>query len=210
MTFETIRNFAQEVMENTFSDDYFLMKMNEIRDEIDSERNFEYGTTSQNYSMSTSGQSLPSDFGTELKVVIGDDYSVYNKVQFEDWDIYKQGGFVYTIDYKNELIYFGEGNTGTATLYYNIQPVDYALMTESPSLPVRFHRLYSYKFISDYWIGEDIDEVNKSKGQLYTSKYSRLLGNMKNQDAWRKANSTRSGGYTSDNVYIGNGIIPPR
>jgi hypothetical protein len=122
--------------------------------------------------------------------------------------LYTSSAFIYAIDYTNSLIYFGSSATGTATLYYNKRNTDFAALTETPNYPTRFHRIFAYKFITDYFLGEDIDDVNQGKGVLYNKKYENMLALLKNQDAWRKCNATGRTPSTTEENLIADGIIP--
>lgn len=209
MTTEEIKDYVDSVIEETSADDDFTLRINAVKEEIETDREWEYLKKTQSYTIPalyTTTQALPTDFESAYRVVSSDGYIQYNPIDFADRDIFKDLPYVYYIDYANSAIGFSNGSGDTVTLYYKKETPDLDLISSNPLMPSNFHKMLAYKYIVDYFMGEDTDDVNNIKARMWQNRFQSLFNKMVDWDAKIKSSSTGERPIPSEDYLTSKGI----
>lgn len=165
MTGQEIKEFVEEIADESLSDTLFLNLLNTEKDIVEESRDWEMfkkldssnsATQGNNY---TSGYALPADFRAHHKLFVGRDIE-YTPVRFEEQHLYRNVSHNFYVDIANEQ-FFLLGNVGspdTIYFYYFKTTPEITLLT-SPVWPERFHRLLAYRVAARYMAGVEIDDI---------------------------------------------------
>lgn len=205
MTISNLQDNVATITEEIWSEAEFLIRLNRVVRSVLSAINFSSREYKTAYTTSTSLQALPTNNIQVNKVMSSDGLIEYQRIPFSSQNSF--GTYTYWIDEANSTIYFND-NGQTVNLFWQLQPTDLTISDSLP-LPSQFHDIYLYGVIADYFLGEDVDDVNNKKAQLWASKYEDMKNNLVNWDANIKCNEINSKPqiYTEEYL-ISKGIIP--
>lgn len=205
MTPQEILTRVQNIIDLTIDSNDFLDYLNEAIQEIADERDWKFlesVDTSQTLSSSdswTTMKSLPSDFGKMLGIYV--DNTEYIEVPYEDRHTYKDTSRTYYIDYVNSQFAFN-GNAGasyTVYMYYIKRLTDLSAITDTITLPTRFHRLLQYKVALNYLSYREAEEGNITDKIIarLERRYDKILNDLIQWDAQQQSSSMNYG-----NIYL--------
>lgn len=191
----------------------FLTDANSAREEIEAESQWAFlEGTPQSITLPavsyTTATALTASFA-EIKNVVDSNGNEYREIPFSQREMYKDLPYYYYIDYDNNNVYFTGSGTGTVYIYYTPTGTSFTALTDSPAWPAKYHMLLAYKMIVNYFMGEDLDDLNKAKAlQSWERRFEKMMRNMFDWDARTKCRQTGTGVRTTDDYLISQGILP--
>lgn len=161
MTGQEIKDLAEEILDDSMTDELFLGYLNTAKDIIEDSRDWEFLKALDTSNTASSGtKNLPDAFRKDRKMLIGAGFTEYWPVSFEEQHLYRNTSRRYYVDYSaNTFELLGNiGVTGTIYLYYLKSTPDITLST-SPVWPERFGRILAYMVAAYVMGGVDADDV---------------------------------------------------
>jgi hypothetical protein len=200
MTGQQIYDFFVELVGDSPSDTWFYATVNAVKDVLEAKRQWEYlkKVDSSNVRSASDGwqtaKTLPSDFGTPIKVKVGTGMAEYDFVPFDRLDLKDNDGTC-RLDLANNCFYFNgtAGETGTAYLIYCKATPDITVST-SPVFPSRLHPLLAYE-TAKRWFAKDQSERGLAWNDEHEDDYKSLLGGMEAWDDRIKATTANQNPY---------------
>lgn len=156
--------------------DYLYQLMNDAKNEIEEQRNWEILKEKVNITATTTP--LPSDFNFDTFLTDGS--SKYTKISKEEQNIKNYGSYNYYLDIKNDNIVIVNYNDDTLYLYYQIISPDITATTEWV-FPSRCHTILSYKMAQIYY-ASDAGEKGRSWDDRWDIYYNQKLQKMEMWD----------------------------
>jgi len=192
MTLTEIKAYYESKTEQgTVDDAQFLIDANVADQEIQNELGqptFAEGTP-QTVSIGSgylAGSALNASFA-EIETITDNNGMVYKEKPFSLREVYKNFPYYYFIDYDNGNVYFTGSGSGTVTIYFTPTPTTFTALTDSPSYPTKFHLLLAYKMIINYFLGEDLDDINQTKvANSWGNRFQKMLDALIDWDARNK------------------------
>ena len=170
MTGTEIIAFFHNLIDDTIDGDFALQLLNNAKEEIESERDWEIlkkEDSSNTFSASESyadAKSLPSDCDRIRKVNLGDDNNEYVGVALQDKYKYKEVSGMYFVDWANSNMHICGTVAGTKTihLFYVMSTSDIETGTE-PAWPGKYKKIVSkligFKMAELYLAGLEADDI---------------------------------------------------
>ncbi len=205
MTPQNVKDFVEQIIGESFSDDNFLSWLNKVNRKLMSLRLWGLKEYKQAYTTSESAQALPTNCELITKVGSSDGMILYNKITFNEQDFHDSDPFSYWIDQANNTITFGSDGA-SVNVYYTKQAIDLTMSSTFP-IPSQFHDIYTAGFLKDYFTQDDDDDTTLRKAEAWVGEYAELLRDLIDYDAQQQCNSTEAS-VASDDYLISNGIIP--
>jgi len=205
MTPQNVKDFVETATGESFSDENFLLWLNDVNAEILSSREWGFQEYKQAYTTSTSSQALPTNWEQITKVASSDGMTEYERVDFNQQDFADNTMFSYWIDEANGTITFASAGA-SVNLYYTLKATDLTMSSTFP-IPSQFHNAYKYGVIRDYFLLDDEDETTARQGEMYGNKFNEVMRKLTDYDAKHKCSSGEVA-RASDDYLISNGIIP--
>jgi hypothetical protein len=205
MTISELQDNVATITEETWSQAEFLVRLNRVVRQVLSDRDFSVKEYKTAYTTSTSSQALPTNNIQVNKVMSSDGLIEYSRIPFSEQNTF--GTYQYWIDEANSTIYFG-GSGDTVNVFWQLQSTDLTISDTLP-LPSQFHDLYLAGIVVDYFLGEDVDDVNNKKAELWANRFDSLMGKLRDWDAKIKCNEINGiQRVYSDEYLIAKGIVP--
>jgi len=193
MTGQNLKTFLESLIDKVIDDDLALNLINTAKDKAEGERNWEFLKKSGSPTPSTTtiggtyttAYTLPTDFGHEIKIYVGDN-EVFPITQ-EEAIRYKGIDRRYFIDMANKYLYFTGtiATSETITIIYVIFTDDLTLLT-SPVWPARFQKIIAYEAAQIYLSGIDTDDLSARMYPFLKQQGDLLKDNMIEWDMNRK------------------------
>jgi len=204
MTISDLQDNVATIVEETWSQAEFLVRLNRVVKQVLSDRDFSAKEYKTAYTTSTSSQALPTNNIQVNKVMTSDGLIEYQRIPFNQQTTL--GTYQYWIDEANSTIYFG-GSGATVNLFWQLQSTDLTISDTLP-LPSQFHDVYLAGILVNYFLGEDVDDVNDKKAQHWSGVFNSLMQNIRDWDAKIKCNEINSQPRIySDEYLIAKGIV---
>lgn len=212
MTGQDLKDFVENITEDTFSTEEFLWKLNKAKRKLERKRNWSFLKTLDSTQTSSSGdtylsmKTLPSDFLAPLSLYIGTDTLPYHEIPYTERQNWQNRARTYYVDYVNSQFAICSPGTGTIYLYYNKSTPDLTLTT-SPVFPTTYHEILAYDVIVDYFLGEDNDDVNDKKALYWKGEYNDMLNDFKNWDALQQSSALNFNSQPIESRTTNDGVI---
>jgi len=165
MTGAEIKEFVDELTDDSMSETIFLNILNSEKDIWEGQKLWQFlkkldssrvATLGNNYN---TGITLPDDFRSDYKVFVGEDLE-FHPVEFEQQHVYRNISHKYVVDIANN-VYKLLGNIGRpdSIYFYYIKTTPEITMSTSPVWPERYHRILAYRVAARYMAGVDVDDI---------------------------------------------------
>lgn len=155
MNGQEIKDFAESILDESIEETLFLTILNTLKDRREEMREWMFlrklDTTK---SAITTAQSLPVDFRSDRKIVVGT--TEYLPTSFEEQHLTHSQR--YFIDFANSTFTLKGNPSGTVYFYYNKTTPELTLST-SPVWPERFHKLLAFDIAGYIMNGQDADDL---------------------------------------------------
>lgn len=205
MTPQNIKDNTESVVEETWSDEEYLVRLNRVnRRIVKPELGLE--EYKQAFTTSTTAQSLPTATSMVKRVMSSDGVIEYSRIRFDQQSTLSLYPYSYYINEASGTITFS--NSGASVnVFYTLQPTELTMSSTFP-IPSQYHDLYLYGIIVDYFIGEDADDVNIAKANFWQGRFTELYNSFLTYDATQKCDAEGYAIKASDDYLISNGLIP--
>jgi hypothetical protein len=155
---QIIAKFRNEV-DDQLDSEYELQLVNDAKDEIEAERDWEMLKNEQSYSIAAGSsyantQALPTRFANDLRVVEGNSLE-YRKISFEDRLQKVNGSSAYFLDMAAGTIGFAGSNLAAVTVYLLYTKYSADLTSgDSWAFPARFHKILAYRMAKLFYAAD--------------------------------------------------------
>ena len=168
MTGQNILDLFHNLIDDTVEGDFALDLMNNAKDILESERDWEMlikedatNTTTVGYTFANA-ITLPTDFLNVVGIFVGDYEQL--PIPFEKQRDWKDSQARYFIDYANkELHICGKVGTSETIYIYYIYQTDDLTADTSPVWPAKFHKLIAFKMADIYFQSIDADDLTRQQ-----------------------------------------------
>ena len=172
------------MIDDVLDSDFTYQLMNDAKDEIETMQDwailktYDDYTVSSGYSYTSALDSLPSDFGQDIRVIETTGYTEYEKVAFDDLQLQQNISFGYFLDLENDNLHLtGSNHTAkTVRFYYTKTSTDIAAATEWV-FPSRFHSIIALK-MAELYFATDAGEKSRSWDDRWAMQFERQLNRM--------------------------------
>lgn len=189
MTGSEIKEFVEEIVDDSISDTLFLNFLNTEKDIVEESRDWEMlkklnssnsASQGNNY---TAGIPLPTDFRAHYRLFVGRDIE-YTPVRFDEQHLYRNLSHYYYVDVASEELYL-LGNVGAPdTIYfYYLRTTPELTLESSPEWPDRYHRLLAYRIAARYMAGVEVDDIFDALSQEHRLAAIEMRDGMERWDA---------------------------
>jgi hypothetical protein len=208
-----LRTFLHSLIDgDELDEDFELDLLNGAKEEIESERDWEFlKKLDSSKTSTTSAIDLPTDFYTPIKIYVGNDTQPYYQIPFEQSRIFNGSSRGFYLDQANSKYYLLTPETGTVYFYYIYATPDITSST-SPTFPERFHKLLAYEAAKNFYMADQSERQFNWSPEL-EAKYQRLKARMVMWDSRLKKRAVENGfnegdlanglQYDSNGFYIG-------
>ncbi len=200
MTGTELKTMFEELVDDTLDEDLTYQIMNQAKDEIEAEREWEMlKKLDSSQTASTSEKTLPTDFLSPIILYIGNQPQY--QVPFEQQHLFSNTSLRWVLKMatgKYQLL--GSPTSGTLNFYYIYQTDDLTSGT-SPVWPAKFHKLIPFKMAELYY-AIDQGEKGLSWDDKWEKQYKMIHSLMVNWDANLKKRAVENAASTTDDVSI--------
>lgn len=208
MTGSQLLTFLQDLIDDTIESDFAYNLLNQAKDLIETERDWEMLIKENSSNTTTVGNTfttaitLPTDFLNAVDIFVGDYQQL--PIPFEKQRDWKDIDRRYFIDYANtELHLCGTVGTSETIYIYYIYKTDDLTSSTSPVWPSKFHKLIAFKAAALYFAAIDADDLTRQQYIHHQIQADMLAKQMVRYDTELKlnkmGNSTAPQGY--GNIY---------
>lgn len=175
--------FFEELVGDSPSDSWFYSVLNAKKDGMEASRPWAYlkKIDSSNSRLTSDTwqtfKTLPSDFGTPLRLHVGTDRNPYTLVPFDRIDLKDTDG-TWRLDLANSAFSFNGVASEAGTAYLMYQRFTPAITSStSPVFPDRFHQILAYD-CAEQWFAKDQSERGLAWNQEQAQEAQALLDSM--------------------------------
>jgi hypothetical protein len=124
MTGAQIKAFADALVQDTMPDTFFIGAVNTAKDALEAERDWEFlkkldsSDSHSSGATSTTSHALPSNFGSPIRLTVGDDTTARSLVSYGDSRMLRDEAGYYWIDWANSLYYLTGTQGASGALYF--------------------------------------------------------------------------------------------
>lgn len=155
MTSKEIKEFTESILDETIEETLFLTILNTLKDRREEMREWMFlRKLDSTKSAVTTAQSLPTDFRSDRKIVVGT--TEFFPISFEEQHLTQSGK--YFVDIANSTFTLMGTPSGTVRLYYTKTTPELTLAT-SPVWPERFHKILGFDVAGYIMNGQDADDL---------------------------------------------------
>lgn len=178
MTGQEIIDRFETFVEDSLDQDAALLLMNNAKNDIESEREWEMLKKLDSSSSATSSAiTLPTDFNRPIDGTIYVGTQPYVQIPFEQQRLQSQAALRWYLDLRNNCYYLlGPSLSGTVYFPYIYQTNDLTIST-SPVWPSRFHPLLAFK-MAELFYSIDQGERGRSWDDKWAIQYRILKNSM--------------------------------
>ena len=205
MTISDLQDNVATIVEETWSESDFLVRLNRVNKRVWNSNDWAFKEFKTAYSTSTSSQALPSNKCQIDRILTTDGLVEYQRVKFSSQS--QSIPLTYWIDEANSTIYFSDSGQAV-NMFWTLAPTDLTISDTLP-LPAQFHDLYLYGIVVDYFLGEDVDDLNNKKAEFWAGNFNTMMNQLIDYDANIKCNEINGQPRIySDDYLIAKGIVP--
>jgi len=150
MTGQEIITMFEGLIDDTLDADLELQLLNNAKDKIEGERDWEFlKKLDSSKSATSSAIDLPTDYVRTLNIFV--DTTRYHQIPMEQKPVFVNSALRWYLDSANNHFYLlGSNPTGTVNHYYIYQTPDITTGT-SPVWPAKFHKLLAFEMAELYF-----------------------------------------------------------
>lgn len=207
MTVQELKDFVENIIDDTIGSDLFIDLVNDMKDEVEDDREWEILKkidSSKNALASDTYltmKDLPTDFRTPMnKIHVGTELE-YKPVPFEQRYLYKNSSRLFYIDFANSqfAIIGAPGSTETIYMPYIHLTDEVTALTDDLDtvwpFPSRFQKRLGYDIAGFYTAGVDYDDIYARMSPEHKLMANRKRKQMEN---WNNKLALTAMDYSSD------------
>lgn len=142
-------DFFENIIEDSIDGDTAYVLMNNAKNKVEEERDWEMLKKLQTASAGSSAIALPADYRTTLQIYVNN--QTYSQIPFEQKNLFANSALRWYLDFANSNIYLlGSNITGTFNHFYK-KTTDDIDEDSSPVWPTRFHPLLAFEMAELYF-----------------------------------------------------------
>ena len=222
---QEVKDFFEELIDDTIGDTFFYQLLNKANDELIGERDWElFKATDETNTANTSDtyltmKDLPTDFLTPRRFILVGTQE-YRPIPFEKRIVYKDGSRLYYIDYANaKFALCGSINTAqTIVFIYNKIPTEILSSDSTSEIIIKWPSVYrtilAFKMADIIEAGVDADTLAFRMSAKQREEYNRIRKQLESWDARLKLhamdfssapiNDGRNDDYNTPDKNLGN------